>query len=190
MRIALRLLPLTLLTSTIACGFIWDRVAAKPEEEDDGSVVPPRPGAQLAQEESEQSSTRRVESHLSRADKLTDEGNPSEALLELQEAARRLLPGDRRMVGVYQRMGRVYLEENDRAAARDAFTRGIKLAKELNLKNDDAAFLFLGMGRLLLSERKPSYAEKFLKKALESGPSEPTRKLIEAELEKAENSGR
>ncbi|MBI5882861.1 MAG: hypothetical protein HZB91_07140 [Elusimicrobia bacterium] len=127
-----------------------------------------------------------IEAHFRKADKLLAEENGAEAILELQEAARRLDPNDPRMLRYHERLGSVYLTENNITAAKESYTRAIKLSKDIGEQNETVADVYAGMGLCLVKERNKAYAAKFFRKALTLNPSEGTRKAVESELRRIE----
>ncbi|MBI4676287.1 MAG: hypothetical protein HY748_01755 [Elusimicrobia bacterium] len=131
-----------------------------------------------------------IEDHFKRADKYIGEENAAEAILELQETARRLDPNDPRMVRYHERVGGVYLIENNLAAAKEAYAKAIKLSKDIQLQGETVADVYAGMGLCLVKENNRAYAVKFFRKALSLEPSEGTRKAVEGELRKIEGSSR
>ncbi|MBI5624269.1 MAG: hypothetical protein HY924_10850 [Elusimicrobia bacterium] len=147
-------------------------VAAPPEGEEEG-------------EESASQDT--IEEHFQKADKLLADENGPEALLELQEVARRLDPNDPRMLRYHERIGSVHFAENDFTAAKESYTRAIKLSKDLRVEDAAVADVYTGMGLCLLRERNNAYAAKFFRKALSLDPPKATRKAIEAQLQRIES---
>jgi Tfp pilus assembly protein PilF len=127
-----------------------------------------------------------IETHFQKADRHLAEENGSEAILELQEAARRLDPSDPRMILFHERMGSVYFTENNLTAAKESYTRAIKLSKDIQAEDSIVADVYAGMGLCLVRERNNAYAAKFFHKALTLDPSKGTRKAVEAELRRIE----
>lgn len=156
----------------------WCACSSAPAREDDLVVSPPTAAA--AAQEAALPGT--IEGHFNRADRFLDERNHAEALLELQEAARRLDPNDPRMVRFHERTGGVYLSSNDLPAAKEAYTKAIKLAKDIRLDDEIVAEVYVGMALCLAKEDNRAYAVKFLKKALDQHPSDDVRKLAEEHI--------
>lgn len=170
-----RLLSLTVLLFPLSLS----SCSAPPLDEE---YVAPPPGDASA--DSEEAARLSIEDHFKRADKFMEQDNGAEALLELQEAARRLDPNDPRMVLFHERTGSVYLSENNPASAKDAYTKAIKLSKDIQVQDETLADVYAGMGLCLVRENNLAYAAKFFKKALTLNPSEGTRRAVEGELQR------
>ena len=91
---------------------------------------------------------------------------------------------DPRRVRYLERMGTLALIENSPSEAKSHFKNALKLTIELGIRGPSVADSYFGMARCLLLDGNEAYAEKFLRRALQTRPSPQTRRRIKDELRK------
>ncbi len=144
----------------------------------DPSEDPDRPG----RVDRELPATASVHARFDRVDDLIADGRYPAALSELSRIDRALDPDDRRRVRYQQRLGLVAYKRDDCAQAKPHYVEALKQASSLGLSDSTVADAYAGMGLCLLAQGNDDYGGRFLRKALEAGPSNETRRLIELKL--------
>lgn len=115
-------------------------------------------------------------------DELIDADDFSAALEELSRIDRALDPGDRRRIRYEERQGLVAFRRGDCERAKARYIEALKLASSLGLSDAAVADSYAGVGFCLLAQGRADYGGRFLRKALEAGPSPDVRRRIRARL--------
>ncbi|PCI39108.1 MAG: hypothetical protein COB53_03785 [Elusimicrobia bacterium] len=119
-----------------------------------------------------------INEHFSQVQKLIVKGALNEAKANLQRVEFLLADDDPRSVQYFERLGRVFFLEGDMQFAKVMYHRAIKRAIKLKAGGGFTSQAYLGMGLCLYKQGKTEYAEKFIRKALESSPSEEASRNI------------
>jgi tetratricopeptide (TPR) repeat protein len=94
---------------------------------------------------------------------------------------------DQRQVACLGQLGRLAVGRHDIAAARQLFSKAMKLADDLGFKKGPAVSeAYLGLGLCLIHDGERSQAVKMLKRGLKSAPGDETRGKLQRALEQAQ----
>lgn len=123
-----------------------------------------------------------IHARFDRIDDLIASGRYTTAQRELARLDGLLDPDDRRRVRFEERVGKVAAHRNDCTTAKKHYVEALKRASALGLSDATVGDAYAGVGFCLLSEGSEDYGVRFLRKALEAGPSDETRRLIGLKL--------
>ncbi|MBI5623828.1 MAG: PorV/PorQ family protein [Elusimicrobia bacterium] len=124
-----------------------------------------------------------ADEHFARAEAHFDRGAYHRAQEELGAAFALLPPEDSRRVWYHERLGTIAARKGDCAGAKGRFSEAIRIAGNLQHKDAHLADAYAGLGACLVLEKNQQFGVRFLKKALEVGPSPKTRASVERQLE-------
>lgn len=156
----------------ISLGFRFGKERGK--RDDKPSNEPPPMRGDVASDTPEQ--------HFDRADALLTAKNYPGAKQELAASLALLASEDRRRIRYFDGMGAVALAQGDFSAGQAAYADALRLGASLGLSDPSVAEAYAGMGFCLAGLGNPSFAVRYLEKALEFGPSPATREAAKAKL--------
>jgi len=162
------------LAHRISLSFRWGRAeAVAPEREaaEDRAVERPSPRRRLPSNAS-------IGARFDRVDELIDEDRYAAAADELSRLDGALDPGDRRRIRYEERQGLVAFRRGDCERAKAHYVEALKLASSLGLSDASVADSYAGVGFCLLAQGRADLGARFLRKALEAGPSPQTRRRV------------
>jgi tetratricopeptide (TPR) repeat protein len=127
-----------------------------------------------------------IEQHLAAAKRSVQKRQFKSARQELDAAAGLMKPGDQRMALYHERIGFIAFMGGDRKAAKAAYMKAIQAARETGFGGRTVGDAHAGLGICLSREGNVRYAETFLRKAMEIGPSPAMKRLAQNELDSLE----